>query len=542
MLGIPNANQFALHTEPDTISSAPILNLHAHHRRAWFASLIARSGRPELLRAMRRLERIRSIVIVPSTQAWRRLIGLAAVATVLPGVRIGAQQASATAIRPLSYTRFVLPNGLVAILNEDHATPLVSVTVWYHVGSRDDPPELPGLLHLCEHLMAQGSPHLAQQQQLFYRSLGGTSTHWGETLEDVTKFSVVVPRNQLETVLWAESDRMAAPLSTADAQHVSAMQALVGQERRQNIENTPFGVSRELTLAALFPPGHPYHTSSRLAAADLYATKPSALVSGCARYYVPNNALIALSGDFDSAAARRLIEQYFGDIPRGQPIRRAAIPAPKLSGEKRLILEDSRAIQPQLHLDWIGASYANPDRQALLALAGALSQERFGRLSKLLVYDRQLATAVFADNYDLEQSGVFEIAIFPRPGASLTLIEALVDSTIASLRSRPITRQEIARFNAANAVDAATSLQAKFARADTLAHDQMFAGDPTSYATQAVAAGRLAPADVQRVARQYLTPRRVVMSLVPAGKLDLVSRPDLPYVDVTPPAPKPATP
>lgn len=490
---------------------------------------------------MRSVERIRSVV-VSSTRARWRSIGLGVVATLLPGLHPGAQQPLATAIRPLSYTRFVLPNGLVAILNEDHATPLVAVEVWYHVGSRDDPPELAGLAHLCEHLMAQGSPHLAQQQQLFYRSLGGTSPHWGETLEDVTKFSVVVPRNQLETVLWAESDRMAAPLGTTDAQHVSAMQALVAQERRQNIENMPFGVSRELTLAALFPPEHPYHTSSRPAAADLYMANPSAIESGCARYYVPNNALIALSGDFDSGAARRLIEHYFGEIPGGKPIRRAAFPTPKLSGEKRLVLEDSRATRPQLHLDWIGASYAHPDRQALLALARALSQDRFGRLSKLLVYDRQLATAVFADNYDLEQSGVFEIAIFPRPGAPLTLIEALVDSTIAALRSTPISRREIARFNAANAVDAATSLQTKFARADTLAHDQMFAGDPTSYAMQALAASRLTPADVQRVARQYLTPGRVVMSLVPAGKVDLASRPDLPYVNVTPPAPKPASP
>jgi predicted Zn-dependent peptidase len=450
----------------------------------------------------------------------------------------GAQEQPAPLpARALAYTRFVLPNGLVAILNEDHATPLVAVDVWYHVGSRDDPPGLSGLAHLCEHLMAQGSPHLAQQQQVFYRSIGGTSAHWGETLEDVTKFYVVVPKKQLENVLWAESDRMAAPLSVADSQHVSAMEAIVAQERRQNVENTPFGLARELTLAALFRPGQPYHTSALPVAASLYAASPAAIRSGCARYYVPNNAVIALSGDFESAVARSLIDKYFGDIPRGDPVGHDTAPALRLSGEQRLVLEDSRATQPQLRLDWVGAAYASADRQALLALASALSLDRFGRLSKLLVYERRLATRVYADNYDFEQSGVFEIAIFPTPGASLTLIEALVDSTLASLKGTPITRREIARFNAASAVNAATALQTKSARADTLAHDEMYAGDPAAYAKQAAAATRLTPADLQRVALRYLTPARVVMSLVPVGKLDLASRPDLPYVNVTPPPP-----
>ena len=445
-----------------------------------------------------------------------------------------AQRPAAADVRPLAYARFVLPNGLVAILNEDHAAPLVAVDVWYHIGSKDDPPGKPGLAHLCEHVMSQGSPHLKQQIPAYYRSIGGTSTHWAETTEDATEYYVVVPSTQLETVLWVESDRMASPLSLADAEHLAAVRSVVAQERRQNIENLPFGVSRELTMAALFPAGHPYHTSAAPDVGSLYAATAPDVRSTCGPYYVANNAVIALSGDFDTRAARGLIEHYFGDIPRGRPVLRRVTTAPGFQAEQRLVLEDPRATQPQLHLDWRGAAYADPDRQALLALAFALAEPRFGRLSRLLVYDRQLATAVIADNYDLEKSGVFEIAVFPRPGASMTLIEGLVDSTLASLETSPITRQELARFNAANRVEAAVSLQTKFARSDTLAHDQVFTGDPVAYARQALAASRLTPVDVRRVARRYLTPGRVVMSLVPAGKGDLVSRPDLPYVNVTP--------
>jgi len=198
------------------------------------------------------------------------------------------------------------------------------------------------------------------------------------------------------------------------------------------------------------------------------------------------------------------------------------------------VLEDSRTAQPRLQFDWRGAAYASPDRMALLAVASTLALPRFGRLSKLLVDDRALATIVTADNYDLEDSGVFEIIVVPRTGASMTLIERLVDSTLASLAASPPTAEEIARFNAFNRVKAATSLQPGFARADTLAHDQTFTGDPTAYAAQANAALGLNPAQARDAARKYLSRGRVVMSLVPAGRLDLISKPDAPYTNVTP--------
>jgi zinc protease len=441
-------------------------------------------------------------------------------------------QASAPPLGPLAYTRFTLPNGLVAILNEDHATPIVSVQVWYHVGSKDDDPARPGIVHVCEHLVSQGSPHLSQPQRDFYRSLGGASTHFAETWEDVTKYYITVPNNELETVLWAESDRMAAPLALADSQRIAAVRRVVEQERRQNVDNVPFGAYHELTRAALFPLGHPYHLAPNAAPSSARVAEVRAT---CIPYYVPSNAVLAISGDFTTAAARSLIEKYFGGIPSGSPVTRPAPKTEPLAAERRLVLEDARANQPQLHIAWLGASYGSPDRMAALAVASVLSVPRFGRLSKLLVNDRQLASSVAVENHDFERSGVFEIIIVPNPGASMTLIEHLTDSTLASFATTPVTAEELARFNAFNRVDAATSLQLHFARADTLAHDEIFAGDPGSYAKQANVALSLTPADVQAAIRRYITPGRVVMSLVPAGKLDLISKPNLPYTNVTPP-------
>jgi zinc protease len=447
---------------------------------------------------------------------------------------VGSVAARAQQIRPLVYTRYTLPNGIVVILNVDHAAPLVAVNIVYHVGAKDDPPQQAGITHLCEHAFSLGSPNLDQPQQTFYRSIGGASTRWAETTDDITTFYVLVPPNQLETVLWAESDRMAEPFSRLTPERLNAIRALVGQERQQNVENATFGVSRELTMAALFPTGHPYHLGTAVAGADLLGLTVAELRTACAASYTPRNAVLSLSGDFDPRQVRQWIDSYFAPIPAGAPMKRRDVSPVVAGAERRLVLEDRRAAQAQLHLDWIGAAYTSPDHGALMALASILSANRFGRLSRLLVDERQLATGVSATHYDLEKTGIFEIAVLPRPGASLSTIESLVDSVIAGLATSPPTGEDLARFNAVNAVTATTSLQVKLARADTLAHDQIFTGDPGFYAAQANAALRVTAADVQHVAAKYLTSSRVVMNLVPAGQLGTISKPELPFVNVTP--------
>lgn len=447
-----------------------------------------------------------------------------------------ATTGSSAAIRPLEYTRLALPNGLVALLNEDHSSPLVVVDVWYHIGSKNDKAHLPGMAHVCEHLMDLGSPNLNQPDRSFYLSIGGSSPRWANTTEDITHYYVAVPSNQLETVLWAESDRMATPLSRVDSQRLIGVRNVVTQERQQNVENVPFGVARELTVEALFPAGHPYHATPLAAVNELSAATADDITSSCLPYYVPNNAIVSISGDFDTPLARALIQKYFGSIPRGPEVGRSPATPVTLPAEKRLVLEDSRASQPRLQLDWPAVGFSHRDRVALRALASALSLNRFGRLSKLLVYDRQLATNVTAEYYDFENAGLFEILVLPRPGASMTTIETLVDSVLAALPRSPMTRHELARFNSYNAVTAVASLQTRFARADTLAHGEMFARNPLAYAQQVSLARAVTPGDVRRVSAQYLGAGRVVMSLVPAGKLELISKPNLPYSNATPPS------
>lgn len=466
------------------------------------------------------------------------------------GTPLAAQQAP---IRPLPVTRFVLPNGLTAILNEDHTAPLASVDVYYRIGFRDDAPGRIGIAHFCEHLMGLGSPNISQPQPDFYRTaLGGTTTRAAITNEDITHYFVTVPSNQLESVIWAEGDRLRHALSMSDSQHVASVRGVVGQERL-GFENLPLSVApfRNIAMEYLYPQGHPYYNAYVTPMTDMPKISPRDVREGCGPYYVPNNAVIAVSGDFTAATAKAWITKYFGSIPRGATPVRAAVPKVSLSTDKRLVMEDPRATAPRLRIVWPGAAYADPDRIPLLALATTLSLSRIssdghlssigveppttlGRLSKLLIDDRQLATSVNADNLDIEQAGAFEIAVDPRPNASLSTIETLVDSVITAMAKSPVTAEELARYNSYNAVHLATSLQRHFMRADTLAHDEVYARDAQAYAKQANAARRLTPADIERVRKRFLVAPKIVVSIVPMGKTNLASKPELPFINATP--------
>jgi zinc protease len=436
----------------------------------------------------------------------------------------------------IPYTRYVLPNGMVAILNEDHSSPIVYTTVWYHVGSKNEKPGRTGFAHLFEHMMFEGSENVGPgQHRIMIQSMGGSFN--GSTTEDRTNYYETVPANQLETALWMESDRMATLLTRLDQQRLDAEREIVKNERRLRVDNQPFGVSDEILGAALLPQGHPYSWPVIGSMADLSAASVDDVKDFFRTYYAPNNAVIAISGDFRTADARRLLDRYFGSIPRGPAIVRPtpqALAAPALAAEKRLVLEDTRVRLPQLQIAWPSAGRNHADRFALRAIASVLTLDRTARLQKALVYDRQLATGVFSFNNASEGGGYFSVVVTPRPSASLTEIERVVDSVVAEVRAAPLTAKEVQRFKNYNAVQTVTGLQFTQAKAEQLAQGETFDKNPTSFVDDLAKYEAVTPADVQRVARKYLGAARVVLSMVPAGKLDLIAKPELPYTNATP--------
>src|SRR4051812_8801740 len=380
----------------------------------------------------------------------------------------GGRSSPAIDIPTLPLVRYTLPNGMTALLSEDHSAPVVALTVWYHVGSKNEKPGRTGFAHLFEHMMFEGSENIGTgEHRRMIQSLGGIFN--GSTTEDRTNYYEMLPSNQLETAIWMESDRMATLLTRVNQERLDAEREIVKNERRLRVDNQPFGVADELIGAALYPPTNPYSWPVIGSMADLSAASLEDVRDFFRTYYSPSNATIAISGDLDVARTRALLERYFGSIPRGPAITRPHVAPTTLAAEKRLVLEDSRARLPQMQITWPTAGRRSPDVYALRALSPLLTLDRTSRLRKVLVYDRQLATQVFSRQNDNEDDGYFFIVVTPRPNASLTQIEGVIDSIVAAVQTTPPSVAEVQRVKNYARVGTITGLQQRLARAEQLA-------------------------------------------------------------------------
>ena len=441
----------------------------------------------------------------------------------------------------LEVERYTLPNGLTVLLSQDKSTPVVAVDLWYHVGSKNEKPGRTGFAHLFEHMMFEGSQHVADGEHFkLVEGAGGDIN--GSTTTDRTNYYDVVPSSELETALWLESDRMGFLLPVLTPEKLNTQRDVVKNERRQRVDNQPFGSQVDVIPAAIYPASNPYSWSVIGSMADLSAASVDDVKDFFRTYYAPNNATLAIVGDFDPAKAKGWITKYFGPIPAGPAITRPVVELSPLSANKRLVLEDTKARLPQLVFVWPTVGTDSPDAIALQGLASVLTRDRTSRLAKLLVYDRQLATNVSARAGSDENAGEFYISVSPRPNASLTEIERLVDSVVTSMVAAAPTEREVQRLKNTAAVRAISNLQSVLDKAEELLDGQTFYGSPTHLVDVELPAIRaLAPADVHRVALKYLAAPHVVLSMVPAGKLDLVANPQLSYTNVTPGATAPAS-
>ena len=430
--------------------------------------------------------------------------------------------------------RFVLPNGLTVLLSPDRTAPIVSVTVWYHVGSKNELPGRTGFAHLFEHVMFQGSEHAAKGDHIkTVEDAGGTMN--GSTNNDRTNYYETVPNNYLETALWLESDRMGYLLPALGQDKLDNQREVVKNERRFRVDNQAFGRAGEVFSAALFPAANPYSWPIIGSMTDLSAASLDDVKQFFRTYYAPDNAVLSICGDIDLTRAKALVEKYFAAIPRGPEITRPTIAPATLSTERRLVLEDAKATLPRLSIAWPTIGAHSPDAAPLGTLANLLVQDRTSRLTKLLVYDRQLATSVSANAQSFENEGTFTIAVNPRPNVPLTQIEQLVDSVIATFDATPPSAAEVARTKTYTVVGSITSLEPVQGKAEAIARGQTYFDDPLHYQVELRQAAAVTAEDVQRVARQYLTAGRVVLSMVPAGKADLASKTTQPSVNVTAP-------
>jgi zinc protease len=435
----------------------------------------------------------------------------------------GSSGTQSGAIR-IPFQSYTLPNGLTVILSEDHTTPTVAVNVWYHVGSKNELPGRTGFAHLFEHIMFTGSGHVPYGlHDKLTEGVGGNNN--GTTSNDRTTYFETVPSNYLESALWLESDRMGFLLDKLDLTKLNAQRDVVKNERRQGVDNQPYGRVSEILSHATYPASHPYSWDVIGSMEDLSAASEEDTKNFFRLYYAPNNVYLAVVGDFNAAQAKAEIKKYFGELPRGKPVTRPSVAPVVLGSETRLVYED-RVQVPRLYIQWPTVGEKNDDRYALEVLSAVLTGPRTARLTKALVYDQQAAAAVTTFQRSNEDVGNFRLMIIPRPGHSLTDLETAADAVIEKLKSEGPAADEIRRALAGEELTFLRGLESNLGKAMQLCDGAGFHGDPGFFRTEYQKSQAVTTADVKRVAVKYLTRGRVVLSVVPIGKLDQASKPE----------------
>jgi len=421
----------------------------------------------------------------------------------------------------IQFEKYTLPNGLEVILHEDHSTPIVAVDTWYHVGSGDEQVGRTGFAHLFEHIMFMGSQHVpvGSFDQLL-EAAGGDNN--GSTTEDRTNYYEVLPSNALPLALWLDSDRMGYLLPTMDLAKVNLQRDVVKNERRQRVDNVPYGRADEVILAALYPKSHPYSWPVIGSMADLSAASLADVQNFFRTYYAPNNATLVIAGDFDPATTKKLVAQYFSSILRGPAIqRRTTVPPVVIPRDTFLVLED-RVQLPRLFYTWHSVKDFSKDDAALDILAQVIANDKNSRLYKKLVYDLQVAQSVGAFQDGGRLDGKFQIDVTPKPGQKVADIDKLVEAEITNVINDGITTRELQRAQNSYKASFLNRLSSVFGKADRLNYYNYIVGNPDYVQQDAARYEHVTSADVQRVARTYLGRPKIVLTVVPEGKKEMM--------------------
>jgi zinc protease len=419
----------------------------------------------------------------------------------------------------VKFTQFTLPNGLTVILHEDHAVPLVTTNMWYHVGSAREKPGRTGFAHLFEHLMFMGSAHVKPGEfDDWLENAGGTNN--GSTENDRTNYWINVPSNAMELALFLESDRMGFLLESMTPKTVDAQRDVVKNERRQSYENRPYGQAELLLNELLYPPNHPYHWPVIGYMPDLTAASFEDVVEFFKKYYAPSNASFVVAGDIDPAGARRLVEKWFSDVKPGEPVDKLTAPDVSLTSVTKRTITDKVQL-PRIYVAWLTPPHFAPGDAALDMVADALAGGKNSRLYKRLVYDMQIAQDVAAYQASQQLSSYFLIQATARPGHTADELLKVIDEEVTKLQNEtPPTRETQRSIN---------SIEASFIRrlervggfggtADQLNAYFTFTGNPGYFNQDLDRYRATSPADVRAAAAQYLPKdRRVELTVVPEG-------------------------
>jgi zinc protease len=447
-----------------------------------------------------------------------------------------AKQTSAD-IPSIPFEKYTLPNGLDVVLVEDHRTPVVAVNIWYHVGPAHEAAGQTGFAHLFEHLMFAGSKHVPRGAADKLLEGAGVTDSNGTTDFDRTNYFDTVPANQLELALWIHSDRLGYLLEEVDQIALSNQQDVVRNERRQSVENRPYGIVDEAIYQNLFPKTHPYYASVIGSHADIQSIKLEDVKKFFKQYYSPNNASLVLVGDFKSADAKKQVEKYFASIKRGPDVPKLNVVTPAIEKEKRTVITD-RIELPQMNMAWITPQIFKTGDADMDIASQILGGGKSSRLYKKLVYEKQIAQSVSASQQSLMLGSVFSISATARPGHTAEELEKAIDEELQKLRNDGPDQKEVDRARnlietgAIQGLEKVGGFGGVANRLNTYNH---FLGDPGYLAKDIGRYREVTPSTVKQIAQQYLpnTKRIIVVGL--PGEQKLAAEPPTPKQPETKP-------
>jgi zinc protease len=449
-------------------------------------------------------------------------------------IQANAQQPTARLLEKVSkkgseivipYEKYQLPNGLTVILHEDHSDPLVHVDVTYHVGSAREEIGKSGFAHFFEHMMFQGSDHVADEEHFkAVTESGGTLN--GSTSRDRTNYFETVPANQLEKMLWLEADRMGFLLDAVTQQKFEVQRSTVKNERGQNYDNRPYGLMSEYVSKNLYDYGHPYSWLTIGYIEDLNKVDVNDLKNFFLRWYGPNNAALTIGGDIDIKQTLAWVEKYFGSIPRGKEVTKTQLPMPVLKEDRYISYTDNYAKLPILNITYPDVPSLNKDEPALDILAGIIGQGNNSILYKNLVKTRKAVQASM-NNPTSELSGELTIMVVPYPDQSLSDIQKVVKESLLEFEKNGVSDEDLARFKGQAEAQSINTLSSVSGKVSTLAFFQYLSGNPNQISAELNKIRSVTKEDVMRVYNQYVKNKpAVILSILTKGKEMQPAAPD----------------
>jgi len=419
----------------------------------------------------------------------------------------------------IPFEKYKLENGLEVILSEDHTLPLVSVNIWYHVGPANEKAGRTGFAHLFEHMMFEGSQHVGGKMHFSYLEGAGATDINGTTNFDRTNYYETVPSNQLELALWLESDRMGYLVGTLDIEKLANQRDVVRNERRQGTENSPYGLVEEGLFHELFPTGHPYYPAVIGSHADVEAAKLEDVRDFFRQYYTPNNATMAIVGDYDPAKIKALVGKYFASIPRGPEVPKITATTPPISAERRAVVTDQVEL-PRVYMGWITPPVFQRGDAECDLYSQILAGGKSSRLYKSLVYEKQIAQDVSSSIEETQLGSIFELSATAKPGVKPEDLEKAIDAEMVKLQMEGPSPAEVDRARNVTETALVRGLGRTNGVANRLNFYNQFLHHPDYFSKDLARYDAITPAEIKQVAQSiFKKDARAVVYGVPGKKV-----------------------